>query len=49
MAQKPASEGAAMLSIRPVLRLASILGVIFVATVSLSLQAAIAEKPEQAF
>ena len=37
-----------MLSIRPVSRLASILSVIFIATVSLSLQATIAEKPEQA-
>jgi hypothetical protein len=36
-----------MLSIRPVSRLASILSVIFIAMVSLSLQAAIAEKPEQ--
>jgi hypothetical protein len=45
--QKPVPEGAAMLSIQPVSRLASILSVIFVAMVSLSLEAAIAEKPEQ--
>jgi hypothetical protein len=45
--QKPVPEGAAMLSIRPVSWLAAVLSVIFVATVSLSLQAAIIEKPEQ--